>query len=109
MSLQQASGLQHISNLIYATEIKDPKEFDAFCQKELQEAEQCILEHKQYVSLETFMFHVFFVLEYRIDETKLPISDRTIEQVFTIMNKTIPIFEPSFKDNESLCLTRCLS
>ena len=42
MSANMATGLQHISDLIYATDIKDAKEFNQFCQKELQDAEKFI-------------------------------------------------------------------
>ena len=104
-----ATGLQHISDLIYATDIKDAKEFNQFCQKELQDAEKFINKLKEYVSLETFMFHVFFMLEYRINDLKLPLSDLTIEIVFKFIENIAPLYESSFTNNVDMCLTRCLS
>lgn len=109
MSTDTASGLQHISNLIYASDIKDSKEFDQFCQKELQETEQFIMQYRDFISLETFMFHVFFLLEYRIDDSKMPLSDRTIEKAFQFIQHIAPFYKSSFCNNVDMCLTRCLS
>ena len=106
MSNNQAEGVQHISNLIIASEIKNEVEFNKFCQEQLDEAENMIKLYKSYISLDTFMFHPFFLLEYRIQNGMPPLSDLTIEKTFVFLYKLIPYYKSSFIQNEHFCFTK---
>ena len=106
MSINQAEGIQHISNLVIASEIKNEVEYNKFCQEQLDEAENMIKLYKDFISLDTFMFHPFFLLEYRIQDGMMPLSDLTIEKTFLFLCKIIPYYKSSFLQNEHFCFTK---
>ena len=109
MSFSGPEQLLGISNLLFASEIQDPKDFNQFCLQELKKAENYITYHKSNVPIETCMFHVFYILDYRIDNFKMSLSDRVIEQCFHFISTLCSFYESSFQQNSSSCLASGLS
>ena len=109
MASNPAPGLQYISDIANATTLTDSRAFNAFCVEELQTAKTFIQKNLPYITLDTVLFHAYFVLEYRIDHTQVSINDKLIETAFDFLDTFVPAYTQAFRNNEKNCLHRCLS
>ena len=109
MASNPAPGLQYISDIANATTLTDSRAFNAFCVEELQTAKTFIQKNLPYITLDTVLFHAYFVLEYRIDHTQVSINDKLVETAFDFLDTFIPAYTQAFRNNEKNCLHRCLS
>lgn len=71
--------------------------------------ETFIQKNLPYITLDTVLFHAYFVLEYRIDHTQVSINDKLVETAFDFLGTFIPAYTQAFRNNEKNCLHRCLS
>lgn len=109
MASDSGPGIQYISDIANATTLTDSREFNAFCVEELQTAKVFIQKNLPYITLDTVLFHVYFVLEYRIEHTNVTINDKLIESTFDFLDTFIPAYAEAFRNNEKNCLHRSLS
>ena len=109
MASHSGPGIQYISDIANAATLTDSREFNAFCVEELQTAKGFIQKNLSYITLDTVLFHVYFVLEYRIEHTNVSINDTLVETAFDFLDTFVPAYAQAFRDNEKNCLHRSLS
>ena len=97
-----------ISRIAEAANLKDSGQFADFCMEQLDQAKAVIHRDKSSIPLDSVLFHVYMVLDFRQERMEVALSDRLVEALFQFLGDCIPLYADVFAANGNDCLFRCL-
>lgn len=97
-----------ISRIAEAANLKDAGQFADFCMEQLNQARTVIRRNKDSIPLDSVLFHMYMILDFRQERMEVALSDRLVEALFLFLGDCIPLYADKFANNVNDCLFRCL-
>ena len=102
------SSFVTISRIAEAANLKDSARFADFCMEQLDQAKALIHRNRDSIPLDSALFHMYMILDYRQERMEVALSDRLVEALFLFLGDCIPLYADVFMTNSNACLFRCL-
>ena len=88
--------------------MKDSARFADFCMEQLDQAKALIHRNRDSIPLDSALFHMYIILDYRQERMEVVLSDRLVEALFLFLGDCIPLYADVFMTNANDSLSPCV-